>query len=386
MPQRSLVAQQHQQRITATGPAVEVPADLIDLSIGDPDLTTNEVIIDAAAADAKAGHTHYTATQGDPELIAELRRLWREDYGHEPAVDEVQVTTSGCHGMFLALQAVLDPGDEVIVPEPGFFVYPQQIRQAQGEPVFVSLTESDDFQLTIDALERVRTPRTRALIINTPNNPTGTCQRRSTLTAVVEWAREHDVILLADEIYTIYSYAEPYRPLATLPGAAERTLTVQSFSKDYVMTGWRIGSVVGPADVLAVMRALNDSIVFSAPALSQRAALHALRHRHELQPPLSALYRNRVRVATELANALPGMHATPPEGTFYLWVNITGTGLSSAEVTRRLYEDVHVRVIPGPAFGPSGEGFLRFAATCSEDNIREAFARMAQLDIFAASR
>ncbi|WP_168582385.1 aminotransferase class I/II-fold pyridoxal phosphate-dependent enzyme [Gephyromycinifex aptenodytis] len=359
--------------------------DVVNFSLGDPDLTTDPRIIDAAAADAHAGHTHYTDTFGDPELREEILAFYRQEYGYQPDPRELLVTTSGCHAMWLALESILDDGDEVVICEPYFTPYPHQIRLARGVPVVLSTLESEEFQVVPSRLEAVITPRTRAIILNTPANPTGSCLSRATKEAVARIAAEHDLIVIADEIYTLFSYGEEFEPFAMLPGMSERTITIGSFSKDFAMTGWRIGYVLAPPAVTMAMKDVNENNVFTAPSISQRAALHALRLREQIQPPMRALYRERLMHAYQRVCDMPGMSAIEPKGSIYLWVNITATGLSSDQVAERLFDEAHVLTIPGPAFGAGCEGYLRLAMTVGVEKIDEAFDRIARMDLFGGS-
>lgn len=292
------------------------------------------------------------------------------------------VTTSACHGMWLVLETILDDGDEVILLAPYFTPYPHQVRLARGVPVVVDLLEEDGYQVRPEALEAAITERTRAIILNTPANPTGACLSRSTSEAIAQIAERHDLVVIADEIYTAFSYAEPFEPFVTIPGMAERTITLNSLSKDYVMTGWRIGYVLGPPEVVRAMKDVNENSVFTAPSVSQRAALHALRMRHEIVPPIRELYRDRLMHAYERVCGTPGMSSLQPGGSIYLWVDISETGLSSAEVSERIFDEAHVLTLPGNAFGDCGEGYLRLAMTVSRERIDEAFDRIARMPLF----
>ena len=356
--------------------------DVINFSLGDPDLTTDAGIIEAAAADAKAGHTHYTSSLGYPELRQGIVDMYRDDYGLERSIDDVMVTTSGCHAMWLVMETLLDDGDEVLVIEPYFTPYPHQVRLARGVPVFVPTTKENGFQVTIGDLEAAITPRTRGVIVNTPCNPTGVQWSREALEGVARVATEHDLVVVADDIYTLFTYREPFEPFASLPGMAERTVTIGSFSKDYLMTGWRIGWILAPADFVSTARDVNENNVFTAPSISQRAALNALERRAELRPPVKELYRGRLQRAYERVQRLPHMDAFEPQGTIYLWVDIRETGLTSLECAARIVEEAHILTIPGTAFGASGEGFLRLAVTVGEEQIDEAFDRLERMSIF----
>ncbi|WP_148135589.1 pyridoxal phosphate-dependent aminotransferase [Candidatus Formimonas warabiya] len=357
--------------------------DLINFSIGDPDFTTDERIINAAFTDAKNGHTHYTDLFGDPELREEICMYHHDVYHFQVGLDECLVTTSGSQAMFLALEAILDEGDEVIVPEPCFTPYPYQIRISGGKPVVLPTLEEDGFQPDMGRLKSLLTNRTKAMIINTPNNPTGVCYSRETLERIAQVAMDHDLMIIADDIYPLFSYAEPHVPVATLEGMRERTITIRSFSKDYAMTGWRVGYTLAPPFLTKMMEEINENNVFTAPSISQRAALHGLRMRNLVQPPLVEEYQKRSYYAYERIKNIPRMSVLFPQGSIYLFVNIKKTGLNSREVTTKLLHEAHVLVLPGYAFGASGEGYVRIALSVGLDKMGEAFDRISLMDIFS---
>jgi len=356
--------------------------DLINFTIGDPDIITDERIIQAAFKDAMAGYTRYTESVGMRELREEIAKYFQEEYSHQVGLDEIMVTTSACQGMWLVLESLLDQGDEVIIPSPYFPPYSDQVKLAGGVPVFLTLKEEENYQLDVDKLEELITKRTKAVIINTPNNPIGSCLTKETLERIGEVARKHDILIIADDIYTIYSYEAPFVPTMTLPGLSERTITLGSFSKDYAMTGWRIGYIIAKPEFIRVIKAVNENNVYSAPSISQRAAIHALRLRKDIQPGLIEEFRERTYYAYERLNRLKGVHVMEPKGTFYLFPNIKGTGLSSGQLAQKLLQEAHVAVVPGSAFGPGGEGYLRLAVTLGVERMKEAFDRMEEMDIF----
>ena len=252
--------------------------DIIDLSIGDTDFTTDESIINAAFRDAKAGHTHYGDPKGDPELIDAVCRAWEEDFGQRLPRDHVLVSASSCLGMALVMLAILDPGDEVIVFSPYFPMYREQIELAGGVCVDVPTYASEDYAIDEARLRAAITPRTKAIVFNNPTNPTGMGYDSRTLELLARVAQEHDLLIAADEIYTTYLYEGDFRPIRTLPGMAERTITLNSFSKNFLMTGWRVGVIIAEPELLAVMNRINGSLIYSAPSVSQRAAHAGARH------------------------------------------------------------------------------------------------------------
>ena len=356
--------------------------DVIPLSLGDPDIITHGAIIEKAFEDARAGHTKYTEFRGDPELRAEIASFYREEYGARVEDEEIFVIAGACVGMYLALESVLDDGDEVVMQSPYFTPYRQQVTLARGVPVELDTREEEGFQVNPERLEALITERTKALILNTPSNPTGNCQTRQTMEAIAEIAARRDLLVIADDIYTAYSFAEPFVPIMTLPGMRERTITINSASKDFAMTGWRIGCIVAPPKIIQTIQQVNENVVFTAPSVSQRAFLHALRNRKAVQLALVEEYKSRVMYAAERVNKIPNMSTLPPSGTFYLFVNIKKTGLTSEEVSMRILEEAHVVTIPGVAFGQCGEGYVRIACTHKTETLKEAFDRIERMGIF----
>lgn len=351
--------------------------DVIDLSLGDPDLITDDIIIDKAFADAKAGHTKYTDFQGDPELRQEIIKYYKEEYDMDIPDEEVYITTSACHGMYLVLEAILDDGDEVLVQAPYFTPYPQQVELARGIPVEMPTYEEEDFQINTERLESLITERTKALLINTPSNPTGSCLNMESMEKIAEIAKKYDLIVIADDIYTAFSYQNPFVPIASLPGMRERTIILNSFSKNFTMTGWRIGNIVAPEFICKVCQQINENIVFTAPSVSQRAAIYALRHRREFQAEMVEEYRKRMFYAAERITKIPKISViNPPKGSFYLFINIKETGLTSVEAADLFLREAHVNTLPGNAFGACGEGYVRIACTVGVDKLGEAFDRI----------
>jgi aspartate/methionine/tyrosine aminotransferase len=350
--------------------------DLINLSLGDPDLITDFGIISEAFNDARMGHTKYTDSVGDPELREEIGLYYKKSYGYQVEMNEIMAVVGACHGMYLVLEAILDDGDEVIVPEPYFTPYENQIKLAGGKLVPLVTYEEDDFQIDIERLRALITCRTKAIIINTPNNPTGTCISKASMEALSDIAIEYDLIIIADDIYGAFSFCAPFVPITTIAGMKERTITIGSFSKDYAMTGWRIGYILAPDYLINCIRDINEGVCFSAPSISQRAAIHALRLRETIQPDIVNEYKKRVYYSYERINKVSGMSVLPPKGSFYLFVNIKKTGLTSAEVSRKLLEKAHVLVVPGNGFGKSGEGYIRIACTVGLDKLKDAFDRI----------
>jgi len=355
--------------------------DVINLSIGDPDIPTPRGIIQQVYEDALAGHTKYTDPRGYPELRQAIRDFYREEYGDQVEDQEVFVTASGVVGMYLAMQVLLDPGDEVIIPDPYFTCYADQVQAAGGVPVFLPTREEEGFAIDLERLESLVTPRTKTVLINTPNNPTGACLSRKQLEQLAEFCMGHDLYVVADDIYTNFTYGEPFFPIRALPGMGERTITVNSFSKNFIMTGFRVGNIIAPAEVVRALKQMNEYVVYSAPALSQRGALWALRERAKLEPPILQQFRERMEYAAKRINQVGWMTVPVPQGSIYLFPSIRRTGMTSAQVTRRILEEAHVLVLPGDTFGACGEGYLRIACTVENSVMGEAMDRIAGMRI-----
>lgn len=350
--------------------------NLINLSLGDPDYITDIGVIQSAFEDAKEGHTRYTDSLGDIELRKEISDFYHSMYNYQANCQEIMAVVGACHGMYLVLEAILDVGDEVIVPEPFFTPYQHQIQLAGGKLIPLETYEEENFQIDTNRLKSIITNRTKAIIINTPNNPTGVCLNKETLMALAQLAVEYDLIVIADDIYGSFSFVEPFVPFTTLEGMKERTITIGSFSKDYAMTGWRIGYVMAPTYIINCIRDINEGICFSAPSISQRAAIHALRMRNAIQPAMINEYKSRVYYAYNRIREIQSWSVLPPQGSFYLFVNIKNTGFTSSEISTILLKESQVLVLPGSAFGKSGEGYIRIACTIGIDKLKEAFDRI----------
>ncbi|MDF2522064.1 MAG: aminotransferase class [Clostridia bacterium] len=364
---------------TPMGDAVELAYkydDIINLSLGDPDLITDSRIISEAFKDAEKGHTRYTDSLGYPELREEIALFYKNEFGYELNINEIMAVVGACHGMHLVLEAILDDGDEVIVPEPFFTPYANQIKLSRGKLISLETYEQEGFQINMERLRSLITEKTKAIIINTPNNPTGACLSKEVLEQLAEVAIQNDLIVISDDVYGAFSFDEPFIPITTIKGMRERTITIGSFSKDYAMTGWRIGYVLAPEYLIDCIRNINEGVCFSAPSVSQRAAIHAMRLRKELQPGLVAEYKKRVFYAYERINNIPGISVLPPQGSFYLFVNIKKTGMTSAEFCRKLLDEAHVLAVPGNGFGSCGEGYIRIACTVGVEKLGLAFDRI----------
>ena len=354
-------------------------SDVIDLSIGDTDFTTDRRIIDAAYADACAGHTHYGDPKGDPELIEAICQAWKEDFNQDVSPAEVLVTTSSCMGMSQALLALLNPGDEVLVFGPYFADYNNQIYLAGGKMVEVVTKEENHYAPEEAAIRAAITPRTRAMIVNTPFNPTGAAYSMETLTMLAKLATEYDLLILADEIYTRYLYDGAFVPMRTLPGMADRVVTLNSFSKNFLMTGWRVGYIIAHPELIQVFQQVNEGLTYVAPSISQRAALKALSLRNEIAEEYITKYRDRVYYVADRIAQIPYLSLYRPRGTFYAFPGIAKTGMEDKAFCAYLLEQAHIMVAPGCVFGAAGIGHFRIACTVSQSKLAEAMDRMEKL-------
>lgn len=354
-------------------------SDVIDLSIGDTDFTTDRRIIDAAYADACAGYTHYGDPKGDPELIEAICQAWKEDFNQDVSPAEVLVTTSSCMGMSQALLALLNPGDEVLVFGPYFADYNNQIYLAGGKMVEVVTKEENHYAPEEAAIRAAITPRTRAMIVNTPCNPTGAAYSMETLTMLAKLATEYDLLILADEIYTRYLYDGAFVPMRTLPGMADRVVTLNSFSKNFLMTGWRVGYIIAHPELIQVFQQVNEGLTYVAPSISQRAALKALSLRNEIAEEYITKYRDRVYYVADRIAQIPYLSLYRPRGTFYAFPGIAKTGMEDKAFCAYLLEQAHIMVAPGCVFGAAGISHFRIACTVSQSKLAEAMDRMEKL-------
>lgn len=365
--------------LTLNTAALEKYNDIIDLSIGDVDHVTDHEIINAAFEDARRGYTHYGAPKGDKELIQAVCTSWEEDHGQKIDPSEVLITASACLGLAQVLLSICDPGDEVMLLSPYFTLYRQQIRLAGGIPVEIPTYPEDGYSPRMELLEAAVTAKTKAIIINNPTNPTGKVYGREELEKIGEFAKKHDLLIIADEVYTCYVYNGEYVPVRTLEGLTDRTVTVCSFSKNFFMTGWRIGFLIAPPEIVDTANAVNGMLIYSAPSISQRAALKALSLRKRVQETDAKLFRERVLYATERMQKLPYLDLCAPKGAFYLFPGAKDKSITSQQFCQSLLEQAHILVSPGSVFGDTGKGHVRFACTVEVPVLKEAFDRMEQI-------
>ncbi|MDI3389997.1 pyridoxal phosphate-dependent aminotransferase [Streptomyces sp. B-S-A8] len=353
--------------------------EVLDLGGGEPDFDTPEHIVDEAVGALHDGFTHYTPSRGVPALLQAVADKLAKDNGVlvDPA-SGVVVTPSAKHALFAALMTVLDPGDELLVPTPSWVSYTAMARLIGAQPVQVALDGANGFRITRELLEQHVSPRTKALLVNSPNNPTGRALTLEEARAVSQFAAEHDVLLIADEIYEKILYdGTEHLSLASLSCCADRTITVNGFSKGYAMTGWRLGYAAGPTDLMAQLLKVAQHTVGCAGSFVQRAGVAALTGPQEPVQEMARAYAARRDLVVSGLNSLPGVACSPPDGAFYAFADIRATDFpDAATFTQWLLRETGVALMPGTAFGPGGEGYVRLSFATSPRVLREAVERM----------
>ena len=349
---------------------------VVHLEIGEPDFDTPQHIVDAGVAALKDGFTHYGPSAGLPEvrqvIIDEVNRTRGLNLGPHHVV----ITPGAKPILFFTALAAIETGDEVIYPDPGFPIYESVISFVGANPVAIPLRESNDFQMDIDELKRLITPRTKMIIINSPGNPTGGVLSRDQLAAIAELAVKHDLWVLSDEIYGRIIYEDKQESITQFDGLVERTIILDGLSKAYAMTGWRLGYGVMPNDLAFLVSRLMTNSNSCTASFSQRAIIAALQGTQKPTEDMVAEFRRRRDMLVAELNSIPGFSCRNPRGAFYAFPNITGTGRKSRELAEKLLEDAGVAVLSGTAFGEHGEGYLRLSYANSPENLREAVRRI----------
>ncbi|MFB6246957.1 MAG: pyridoxal phosphate-dependent aminotransferase [Salinibacter sp.] len=386
---RSLDLEQRlSERVRSTPPSgirrfFEIAAtmdDVISLGIGEPDFVSPDPIMDAGHQSLDDGHTSYTSNAGKQELRDLLADYYAGRYGVEYDPESEILVTVGCsEAMQVTMQALLDPGDEVLIPEPCFVSYGPNARFAGGEVVHVPTSVENDFQVTAADIEPHLTDQSKVLFLGYPNNPTGAVLRRETLEEIAELVVEEDLMVVSDEIYDQLIYGDARERghvcVPSVQGLRDRTVLLGGFSKNYAMTGWRIGFACAPAPILKGLYKVHQYMIMSAPTIAQDGAIAALRKGGDAVARMRKSYDERRRTIVDGLNAA-GLPTFEPEGAFYAFPDITSTGLSSEAFVRKLLEEEQVACVPGDAFGPSGEGYVRCSYATGLEDIEEALTRI----------
>ena len=352
--------------------------DVISLGIGEPDFTTPDPILEAGVRSLRAGETHYTSNHGRLDLRCALADHLEKLYGvrYNPQ-DEIVITVGGSEALYLAATALLEPGEEVIIPTPCFVSYQAEVILAGGVAVEIPCHMQNNFDLDIEAIHNAVTQKTKAILINFPTNPTGAVSSRENMLKLAHLAEEHDLIVISDEIYDRLVYGVEHVCFPALPGMQERTILIGGFSKDYAMTGWRIGYAAGPAEIINGLVRVHQYTVMSAPTTAQAAALVALQDGEKSVVDMVAEYDRRRRLIVDGLNDI-GLPTFEPHGAFYAFPKVSGSGLNDEDFAEKLLKEKKVAVVPGSAFGAGGEGFVRCSYATAMSQIEEALERIRQ--------
>lgn len=349
---------------------------VISLGVGEPDFKTPWAIRQEAIHTLEQGKTWYTANAGLARLRQEIARYLKDAIGVEyHPKNQILVSVGGSEAIDLCIRALVQPGDEVLVPQPSFVCYDPIVRLAGGAPVAIETKVENQFRLTPEELEEKITPKTKLLVLPYPNNPTGAVMKREHLEAIAPVLQRHDLLVLSDEIYSELTYSGKHVSIASLPGMAQRTVVINGFSKSFAMTGWRLGFAAGPAPIVQLMVKIHQYAIMSAPTMSQYAAVEALKSCMSSVADMREEYNLRRRYVVDALNKM-GLSCFEPDGAFYVFPSIRSTGLSSEEFCEKLLEQERVAVVPGNAFGDSGEGHVRISYSYSINYLKEALKRI----------
>ena len=353
--------------------------NVIDFTLGDPDVQPHQDIKDAGCRAIQLGKTRYSQNAGLLELREVITSYYQRQEGlaFNP-VNEVIVTVGAMEGLYLALLSLLDPEDEVIIPAPYYVNYVQMVRMCHAVPVVVDNPNADDLSFNVEDVVKAITPKTRAIIINTPSNPSGKIIPWKKIEQLAEIAKEHDLVVIADEVYKCLIYDQTqFKSIVSIEGMCERTILINSLSKEFCMTGWRIGYVIAPEEVVATMTKLQENVVACAPLPSQYAAIKALSGEENYSRNMVDIFTKRRNVLVEGIQSIPLLKCTSPDATFYLMVDISATGMKSEEFAIELLKSVQVALVPGITYGVSCDNYVRIAFTLDEEKIREGIKRIA---------
>ncbi|MDQ0881753.1 aminotransferase [Peribacillus sp. V2I11] len=349
---------------------------VVSLGVGEPDFVTSWAVREAAINSLEEGYTSYTANAGLYELRAEISGYMEKQFhvSYRPE-DQIIVTVGASQALDIALRTILNPGEEVIVVEPCFVAYAPLVTMAGGIPVTVQTSKENDFKLTPQQLEAAITPKTKAVLICSPNNPTGTQLGHEELVMLADIVKKHDLLVISDEIYAELAYDEQFTSFAAIDGMLERTIVINGFSKGFAMTGWRLGFVCAPKEISEAMLKLHQYAMMCAPTVAQHAALEALKHGMQDVEEMRRSYRRRRNYIVKSFNEM-GLDCHNPGGAFYAFPSIEKTGMTSLEFAEKLLTEELVAVVPGDVFGESGEGHIRCSYASSMEQLQEALRRM----------
>ncbi len=364
-------------QITAKAKALKAKGrDIISLAAGEPDFDTPQHIKEALYAAVREGFVYYTPGTGIPELKKAIAEKFKRDNGVAYSENEILVTPGAKQALYEAMLAIVNPGDEVLIPSPFWVSYEPMVQLADGRAIFVPTPEKDEFRLSADALEKKITKKTRAIVINSPNNPTGAVLEKKELEEIANLAVQHDLIVISDEIYEKIIYEAEHTSIASLHGMKERTITINGFSKAYSMTGWRLGYAAAPQEIIEAMNKIQEHSVSCASSFVQKAGVAALAGSQECVAAMVKEFRKRRDFLVKRLNEIPDVTCVVPKGAFYAFANFSAHEKNSFKLAEHLLEKAGVAAIPGAAFGSEGEGFLRFSYAASMQSIEEALGRI----------
>lgn len=354
--------------------------DVIDFTLGDPDVQTHQAIKDAGSKAIQDGKTRYSQNAGLLELRETIANYYKRTEGFSyDAQSEIIVTVGAMEGLYLALLSLINPGDEVIIPAPYYVNYVQMVALCHGTPVVIDNPEADELSFNVEDVEAAITSHTKIIIINTPSNPSGHIIPQDKIAALAEISKRHNLVVISDEVYKCLMYdGVAFRSIVAVEGMRERTVLVNSLSKEFCMTGWRVGYVLAPQELVATMTKLQENVCACTPLPSQYAAIEALSGRENYSANMVETFTRRRNLLVKGISQIPLLRCNAPEATFYLMVDIAATGMRSEEFAFALLQDQHVAVVPGIAYGKSCDHYVRIAFTIEEEKIREGVRRIAK--------
>ena len=353
--------------------------DVIDFTLGDPDVPTHQKIKDAGCKAIQDSKTRYSQNAGLLQLREVISDYYirKEGFEYDP-ISEIMVTVGAMEGLYLALLSITNPGDEYIIPAPYYVNYGQMVHMCGGVPVIVDKPAEEPLTFRIEDIESAITPKTKAIIINTPSNPSGKIIPWNKIEKLAELAKKHDLYVISDEVYKCLIYGEnEFKSIVSIEGMRERTILTNSLSKEFCMTGWRIGYVLANKEIVANMTKLQENVCACAPLPSQYAAIEALSSKEDYSANMKSIFSERRDALVSGINSIKGLSCTPPDATFYLMVDISKTGLKSFDFACKLLESVHVAVVPGVTYGQSCDNYVRIAFTKNVDVIKQGVERIA---------